>query len=287
VNKLRAINKDVDITWIATNPATNYLADKGEKLHALSHKFSSYSALAEKSANKARLNLANYVLSSLKGWYRNVITFRKIIRNEYFDVIVGNETYEILIGLVFRLVRFTIPFIIIYDFLGMDSMTKNPFERTVNYIINCMWSRSHKVFSAANRKSIFIGEPEDIPDKKFGFLLPNRREYAKSYFTFIGYIIRFDPQNYTDRPAIREKLVYEEDPLVICSIGGTSIGKSLLELCNNAYPILKSKIPQLHMVLVTGPRLAPSSIQASPGIEVKGFVPDLYQHFAACDLAIV
>ena len=41
------------------------------------------------------------------------------------------------------------------------------------------------------------------------------------------------------------------------------------------------------MVLVTGPRLAPSSIQASPGIEVKGFVPDLYQHFAACDLAIV
>jgi len=51
VNKLRAINKDVEITWIATNPATNYLADKGEKLHALSHKFSSYSALAEKSAN--------------------------------------------------------------------------------------------------------------------------------------------------------------------------------------------------------------------------------------------
>jgi hypothetical protein len=45
VNKLRTINKDVDITWIATNPA-------------------------------------NYVLASLKGWYRNVITFRKIIRKE-------------------------------------------------------------------------------------------------------------------------------------------------------------------------------------------------------------
>ncbi len=43
VNKLRTINKYVDITWIATN-------------------------------------LANYVLASLKGWYRNVITFSKIIR---------------------------------------------------------------------------------------------------------------------------------------------------------------------------------------------------------------
>jgi predicted glycosyltransferase len=216
-----------------------------------------------------------------------VITFRKIIRKEHYHVIVGNETYEIFIGLIFKLVRIDTAFIIIYDFLGMDSMTKNPIERTVNYILNWMWSRGHKVFSAPNRESIFIGVPEDIPDKKFGFLLPNRREYAKTHYTFIGYILRFDPENYADRQAIREKLGYEENPLVICSIGGTSIGKSLLELCNSAYPIIKSKIPGLNMVLVTGPRLAPASIEASPGVEIKGFVPDLYKHFAACDLAIV
>ena len=286
-NKLRTINADVDITWIATSPATDYLEEKGESIHVLSHKFSSYSAFAEKSASKAKLNLVNYVLASLKGWYCNVITFRKIIKKEHYDVIVGNETYEILIGLIFKLVRIDTAFIIIYDFLGMDSMTKNPIERTVNYILNWMWSRGHKVFSAANRESIFIGVPEDIPDKKFGFLLPNRREYAKAHYTFIGYIIRFDPENYRNRSAIREKLGYEENPLVICSIGGTSIGKSLLELCNSAYPIIKSKNPGLRMVLVTGPRLAPASIQVSKGVEVKGFVPDLYKHFAACDLAIV
>ncbi len=287
VNKLRAINRDAEITWIATDPATDYLKEKGESIHPLSHRFSSYSAFAEKSAHKARLNLVKYVLASLKGWYRNVTTFRAIIRQEHYDVIVGNETYEILIGLVFRLVRFKTPFIIIYDFLGMDSMTKNPIERLVNYILNWIWSRDHAVMSGDNRKSIFIGEPEDIPDKKFGFLLPNRREYAKKYFNFIGYIIRFEPEDYLERMDIRERLGYEGDPLIICSIGGTSIGKSLLELCNSAYPILKSKIPQLHMVLVTGPRLSPESIETSPGVEVKGFVPDLYQHFAACDLAIV
>jgi UDP-N-acetylglucosamine:LPS N-acetylglucosamine transferase len=286
-NKLRAINPDAEITWIATDPATGYLEEKGEAIHELSHKFSSYSAFAEKSANKASLNLVNYVLSSLKGWYKNVITFRKIIKQEHYHVIVGNETYEILIALVLRLIKFDTSFIIIYDFLGMDSMTKNPFERIVNYILNWMWSRDRKVMSGPKRKSIFIGEPEDIPDKRFGFLLPNRREYAIRYFTFIGYIIRFDPKNYSDKQAIREEIGYEGDPLVICSIGGTSIGKSLLELCNSAYPIIKSKIPSLHMVLVTGPRLAPASIQASSGVEVKGFVPDLYKHFAACDLAIV
>lgn len=41
------------------------------------------------------------------------------------------------------------------------------------------------------------------------------------------------------------------------------------------------------MVLVTGPRLAPNNIHAFPGVEIRGFVTDLYQHFAACDFAIV
>jgi hypothetical protein len=113
VNKLRAINQNVVITWIATNPATDYLKAKGESLHALSHKFSSYSAFAVKSASKSQLNLANYVLASLRGWIRNVIIFRKIIRYEHYDVIVGNETYEILIGLIFKLIKFDTPFIII------------------------------------------------------------------------------------------------------------------------------------------------------------------------------
>jgi predicted glycosyltransferase len=117
--------------------------------------------------------------------------------------------------------------------------------------------------------------------------LPNRREYAKKHFTFIGYIIRFDPEMYTDRKKIRKELGYGEDPLVVCSIGGTSIGKSLLELCKKAYPVIKSKVQQLRMVLVTGPRLASDSISAVPGVEIKGFVPDLYLHYAACDIAIV
>lgn len=287
VNKLRAINQKVDITWIATDPAIQYLREKGENIHERSYEFKSYSAFAEKSIKKSKLNLANYVMASLRGWYSNVITFKKIIRKEHYDVIVGNETYEILIGLVFRIVRFETPFIIIYDFLGMDSMTRNPFEKIVNYILNLIWSRGHKVFSASNRESLFIGEPEDIPDVKFGFLLPNRRAYARSHYSFIGYIIRFDPEEYSDKKKVRNDLGYGDHPLIVCAIGGTSIGRDLLELCNRTYPILAMKIKGLKMILVAGPRLQPDGINILPGVEIKGFVPDLYQYFAACDLAIV
>jgi predicted glycosyltransferase len=142
------------------------------------------------------------------------------------------------------------------------------------------------VLAAKDRQALFIGEPEDIPDQKFGFLLPNKRDYAKNNYTFIGYIVRFDPQMYIDKNKIRSSLGYGNEPLIICSIGGTSVGKKLLELCNRAYPFIQQKIPDVKMVLVAGPRLSPQAIKAQPGVEVRGFVPDLFKHYAASDQAI-
>jgi UDP-N-acetylglucosamine:LPS N-acetylglucosamine transferase len=126
-----------------------------------------------------------------------------------------------------------------------------------------------------------------VADKKFGFLLPNRREWAKKLCKFVGYVLRFDPEDYTDKAKVRSKLGYGKEPLIVCSIGGTSIGKELLELCAQAYAIVREKIPDLRMVLVCGPRLAVESVRVPPGVEVRGYVPALYEHFAASDLAIV
>jgi hypothetical protein len=40
------------------------------------------------------------------------------------------------------------------------------------------------------------------------------------------------------------------------------------------------------MLLVTGPRLDPAAVSAPPGVEVRGYVPRLYEHLAASDLTI-
>ena len=76
-------------------------------------------------------------------------------------------------------------------------------------------------------------------------------------------------------------------PLIICSVGGTAIGVDLLNLCSRTYRILKDKLPELQLVLICGPRIDPDSIMMTEGIQIKGYVPKLYEHFAACDLAIV
>jgi predicted glycosyltransferase len=41
------------------------------------------------------------------------------------------------------------------------------------------------------------------------------------------------------------------------------------------------------MIVVAGPRIDPASLQTADGLEVRAYVHDLYQHLAACDLAIV
>jgi UDP:flavonoid glycosyltransferase YjiC (YdhE family) len=106
-------------------------------------------------------------------------------------------------------------------------------------------------------------------------------------YTFVGYVFPFNPADLADRASLRRELGYGPEPLVVVSIGGTSIGKDLLELCGAAFRIAQERIPSLHMILVAGPRMATGGLQLPRAVEIRGFVPDLYKHFAACDLAVV
>jgi UDP:flavonoid glycosyltransferase YjiC (YdhE family) len=40
------------------------------------------------------------------------------------------------------------------------------------------------------------------------------------------------------------------------------------------------------MVLVCGPRIDPKSVQVPAGVDLRGYVPDLFKHFAACDVGL-
>ena len=50
---------------------------------------------------------------------------------------------------------------------------------------------------------------------------------------------------------------------------------------------MAGQLPDTRLVLVAGPRLDPRELASHPRIEVRPFVPDLYEHHAAVDLAIV
>jgi UDP:flavonoid glycosyltransferase YjiC (YdhE family) len=277
----------LDISWLAASPADRVIREAGERLLPDAADFVNESALAEQSAKGSGLNLVRYLMSARKSWRRNVEVVSRVTARERFDLVIGDETYEIALAYRRNRKLKPCPFVMIYDFVGLDAMSWNPLERLGVYIWNRAWSGGRRPPEPAYDLALFVGELEDIPDRPFGPGLPSRREWARKRCHFVGHVFPFDPAKCADRAALRSRLGYGAGPLVICSIGGTAVGKELLDLCAAAFPIVRRERPDLHMILVGGPRIAAEAIAAPEGVEIRGYVPALYEHFAAADLAIV
>jgi UDP-N-acetylglucosamine:LPS N-acetylglucosamine transferase len=283
--ELREIGPQTEILWLASHPADEFLQSRGEKMVAGAEKYANDNVPAEKVARDGKLNLLAYLTQAKKEWKRNVGVFQEITSRERFDLVIGDETYEINIALSKKPQLKKSPFVMIYDFIGLYAMTGSPVEKIGIYLWNLVWSKIDKKKRVTDL-SLFVGEEGDVPDHPFGFLLPNRRVWARDRCEFIGQIVRFDPEDYRDRSAVRRKLGYDSEPLIIGAVGGSSAGRPLLELFGKTYPILIRMFHNLHMVLVCGPRISPDTIKAPNGVEVAGFIPHLHEHFAACDLAL-
>lgn len=286
-NALRKQNPGIGISWIASEPASSVLKDAGEKLIPESKEWANENVTAEKSAQGSTFNLTKYLFNVRDEWKHNVEVFKRVTDKESFDLVIGDETYEIIVALKKNPELKTMPFVMIYDFIGAGAMTKSPMDKFGAYYWNRFWSKDFHKESPFVDIRLVVGEFEDIPDTKFGFLLPPRRAWAKEKCTFAGYVLPFDPNEHKDKRKTRAKLGYGDEPLVMCSIGGTSIGKEMLDLCTQSYSIVKEKVPNLRMILVCGPRLTTEGLKVTEGVEVTGYVDKLYEHFAASDLSIV
>jgi hypothetical protein len=287
--ELRAISPDIELHWLAASPASDVLAQSGELLVPECAAYHCETDKAEAASRAGRLNLTKYVYRALGTWLHNARVLGHAAQRGHFDLIVGNETYEVVVARVFgmEVLPRGVPFVMMYDFFGMDVSAGSAFERLGAWGLNFIWSQEWRVTALPNNAAIFFGEPEDIPDRRFGVFLPNRRQYAEKHVAFVGYPLGFDINSVQDHLGVRTALGYGPEPLIICTVGGTAVGRSLLELCAQSYPLVAKQAPGLRMVLVCGPRIAPDTLEVPEGVERRGMVPELYKHLAACDLAIV
>lgn len=292
--ELRNQISDLEIIWLAGEPALSFLTGKGETIHPENKRWNADTNLLESinstSTKKGKIfytNLIEFFIKTRNFWTDNTRLLDEILEKERYDLLLGDETFEISLALIHKAIRIKPIFAMIFDFIGVDATTKNLIEKIIVYKINYDWTRISKKFPPSVITRIFIGELDDVPDKRFGLLLPNRKESVKNNYNFVGYILPFNPENYMLKDEIRKKLKLNSAPLIVCSIGGTSIGLPLLELCCKTFPLLKKKIPGAKMILVAGPRISAGDLAAPEGIILKEFLPNLYEYFAACDLAIV
>ncbi len=284
---LRKLRPEVEISWLAESPASDVLEKAGEKLLPEANFLYSSNSELERSARKYRANLVQWVMSVRKGWAKNCEVYAKISQVYDFDLWIGDEPYDIMIALEKNPSLKKCPFVVIYDFLGLDASTWNPIDHVAAYYTNSLWTNFLTHEPPLADKSLFIGELEDVPNRSLGMMLPNRRKLAERLIDFVGYIVPEDVEDYKDKAKARKLLGYGDEPLVLCSIGGTSAGKDLLDLCIGAYPLVKARIPDLQMLLVCGPRVPAHSIVAPQGVKVVGYLPNLYRHLGAADLSVV
>jgi len=286
-NELRRKFPQVKIFWLTSHPATEFLKTYREKILPESNLLDNHSEVIEQATNNMHINLLKYVIKGKNTWRKNFEVFAQVVKNQKFDLWIGDESYEITNGLSKNYNLKKAPYVAIFDFLGLDSMSYNPLEVIGIYYLNRIWLNMERSLPPVTDLRLFVGTAEDIPDKSFGLFLPNRREFAKKYYKFIGYVLRFNPDNYRDKNKIKNRLGYKDDPLVVAAIGGTSAGKKLLEICIKSYPLIKKKIPNLKMLLVCGPRVSSENLKVPNEVEVKGYIPNLFEYYAACDLAVV
>jgi predicted glycosyltransferase len=292
IKEIRKLRPDCIIECLAGEPAASVLRNAGYMLapECSSLAYQADGNLAEGMAKDYRLDLYYWLYKAIKGWKETFRIYLKAVERGKYDLVVGDEAYDVIMGYMQDLRTKNVCFIMMFDFAKNYSLSWNPRERFLTWATNRLtWDKSLKKGKKGvfySDASIFIGEPADVPDEKFGLFLGNAAE-SRAYYKFVGYCLDFDPKTYMDQEAMKTKLGYGSEKLIICSIGGTNVGKPLLELCAQAYPLIKEKVPGVRMVLVAGPRLRLEDLKVSEGIEVRGYVPDLYQHFAACDLAIV
>ena len=297
---LRARWPGMRLLWLAADPARQVLREAGEELALECGQYAGETPLAEALAGHFGLHLTNpvallrhpirlhRVLAALmRDQKSNLAVVQQLAARERFDLVIGDETYDLMLALAHRPQLKPAPLAMIYDFVGLEALSRSPVEWLSVQLASWWGYRIVKRLPEFCDLTLFAGEPDDIADKPLGLFLPNRRRLAADVLTCIGYILRFRPAEYQDPAEVRQRLGLSPRPLIVCAVGGTDIGRPLLELCGHAYPQVRERIRDLRMVLVAGPRLNPDTLRVSREVDRCGYVPRLYEHLAASDLAIV
>ena len=286
---LRRRRPGLEIDWLAQSPVTTVLQAHGELVHPASAQLASESAHIDSEGSGHELRVFETLRRMDEILVANFMVFDDLVRDEPYDLWIGDEAWELDYFLHENPELKRAPYVWMSDFVGfLPTDTEDEREVALTADYNAEMLEQLARYPRVRDRSIFIGEPQDIVAHRFGPDLPAIRAWTEAHFRFAGYATGFDPATLSDRGALRAELGYGPDERVcIVSVGGSGVGADLLARVMESYPRASELVEGLRMIAVAGPRIAPASLPAIDGVEVRPYVHDLYRHLAACDLAVV
>ncbi len=288
--ELRVLHPDLEIQWLAQDPVTRVLEARGETVHPASRFLAGESAHIESEAGEHDLQVFYAWRTMDEILLSNFMVLHDVLEAEPYDLVIGDEAWEADYYLHENPELKRTAFAWMTDFVGWVPMDGRPGSReaalTADY--NAEMIEQIARFPRVRDAALFVGNPDDVVDLGFGPGLPKIRDWTEQHFQFPGYILPFDPAEFADRDGLRDRLGFRSDEQVVfAAVGGSGVGHHLLRKVIAAWPQVRRLAPNLRMIVVAGPRIDPGALPQAAGLEYRRFVPDLYAHLAACDLAVV
>lgn len=287
--ELRQLHPDLQVDWLAQDPVTRFLNANDERIHPSSQKLANESTHIESEAGEHDLNAFQAIRNMDEILIANFMVFQEVLEQEHYDLVIADEAWDVdhYWHEHPELKKSQIAWLT--DFVGWVPIPDNGEQEaflTTDY--NAEMIEHVERHPDLRDRAIFVGNPNDIIPHGFGRDLPAMRDWIPEHFDFCGYVLGEHPTNFGTREELRKRFGYRDDEQVcIVTVGGSGVGGTLIKRILDAYPIAKRHLPDLRMIVVTGPRLDPAQFDLPEGVEARSFVPDLDQHLAACDLALV
>ncbi|MDW4500559.1 alpha/beta fold hydrolase [Sulfitobacter sp. D35] len=287
--ELRRLHPNLQVDWLAQDPVTRFLDANNETIHSASRLLANESAHIEEECGEHDLHAFEAIRRMDEILIKNFMVFQEVLEEGRYDLVIADEAWDVDHYWHEHPELKQAQIAWLTDFVGWVPFEENgPREAFLTSDYNAEMIGHVEGNPTVRDRAIFVGGSEDIVDMSFGNGLPRMRDWIPRHYEFSDYIIGQHPDEFGSRDDLRAEFGYDDGRLTcIVAVGGSGVGATLIRRILEAYPLAKARLPELRMIVVTGPRLDPAGFKVPAGVEMRAFVPNLDRHLAACDLALV
>jgi pimeloyl-ACP methyl ester carboxylesterase len=288
--ELRKLKPELEIVWLAQHPVTQALEAAGETVHPASKLMANESAHIESEMGEHDLHVFQAWREMDEILLANFMLFHDVVRDDHYDLWLGDESWELDYYLHENPELKAAPYVFMTDFVGWLPIDDDPGSREAYVAADYNHENIRHIerYPYVRDGAVFVGAKDDVVPRHFGPDLPFMPDWIERHFDFPGYVLPFDPADYSDTERLRRELGLDPNrPLIVASVGGSGVGVHLLRRIAAAFAELRKDVPEARLLLVCGPRIDPAAIEPVEGMDVVGYVHDLFRTLACCDLAVV
>ena len=212
----------------------------GERIHPASRELSNESRHIESES-------AEHDLHCFQAWRRmdeilvaNFMVFHDLVAEQDYDLWIADEGWEIDYYLHENPDEKRAAYAWLTDFVGWLPMTDGgSHEAMLTADYNAEMIEQIARYPRVRDRAIFVGNHEDVVADSFGPDLPSIAGWTAEHYDFAGYVTGFDPGEFADRERLRAELGHRPaEQVCIVTVGGSGVGRALLERVIAAFPTL-------------------------------------------------